>query len=78
MQGLPQCRQREEQDRPVADGRRRPAGTYDGFNYSAAMKGEDIIWTPENLDKYLADPKGFVPGNKMAFIGLKKEDDRRA
>jgi cytochrome c len=55
----------------------RHAGTYDGFNYSAAMKGEDITWTPENLDKYLADPKGFVPGNKMAFIGLKKEDDRK-
>lgn len=55
----------------------RKAGTYDDFNYSDAMKNAGITWTPENLDKYLADPKAFVPGNKMAFIGLKNEQDRQ-
>ncbi|MBC7905407.1 MAG: cytochrome c family protein [Rhodospirillaceae bacterium] len=54
----------------------RPAGTVEGFNYSPAMKSSGMTWTPENLDKYLADPKGAMPGNKMAFAGLKKPEDR--
>ena len=57
----------------------RTAGTVEGFKYSDAMKtaGEGgLAWTEENIDKYMADPKGFMPKNKMAFIGLKKEDDR--
>ena len=35
-----------------------------------------LVWTEANLDAYLADPRGFVPNNKMAFAGLKKPDDR--
>lgn len=48
----------------------------EGFKYSDAMLADDEAWTPERLDAYLADPKGTVPGNKMAFAGLKKETDR--
>ena len=55
----------------------RKAGSSDGFKYSDAMKNSDITWTPENLDKYLADPKTFIPGNKMVFVGLKEEQDRK-
>ncbi|HTH16096.1 MAG TPA: cytochrome c family protein [Magnetospirillum sp.] len=54
----------------------RKAGTAEGFSYSPAMKGANFTWTPENLDKYLADPKAVVAGNKMAFPGLKKPEDR--
>jgi cytochrome c len=57
----------------------RKAGTGEGFNYSPAMKkaGEDgTTWTEENIDKYLTDPKGFIPQNKMAFVGLKQPDER--
>jgi cytochrome c len=54
----------------------RKAGEVAGFNYSAPMKSSNMTWTPENLDKYLADPKSFIPGNKMAFAGLKKPEDR--
>lgn len=56
----------------------RPAGTFPDFHYSPAMlkAGEDgVIWTPENLAKYLLAPKEFVPGNKMAFPGLKEQAD---
>jgi cytochrome c len=55
----------------------RKAGAAEGFKYSDAMKTSGVIWTPENIDKYLADPKGFIPGNKMAFAGLKKPEDRQ-
>jgi cytochrome c len=54
----------------------RKAGTVEGFNYSEAMKESGVTWDDETLDKYLADPKGFIPKNKMAFPGLKKEDER--
>ncbi|MGE5476057.1 MAG: c-type cytochrome [Bacteroidales bacterium] len=54
----------------------RPAGSVEGFQYSPAMKSSGLTWTPETLDKYLTDPKATVPGNKMAFAGLKKPEDR--
>jgi cytochrome c len=56
----------------------RKAGSVEGFNYSTAMKNANITWTPEELDKYLTDPKAAIPGNKMAFPGLKKDDERAA
>jgi cytochrome c len=49
-----------------------------GFNYSDAMKKANVTWTDDNLEKYLADPKGFVPGGKMVFAGLKNPDDAKA
>ena len=55
----------------------RKAGTATGFkNYSPAMQKADVVWSDETLGKYLADPKGFMPGNRMIFVGLKKEEDR--
>ena len=57
----------------------RTAGTVEGFKYSESMiqHGKDgLVWNNENLDKYLADPKGFIPKNKMAFPGLKNAEDR--
>ncbi|WP_294928405.1 cytochrome c family protein [uncultured Paracoccus sp.] len=51
----------------------------DGFRYSDAMAqlGEEgHVWTPEELDRFLKDPRGTVPGNRMAFAGLKKDDER--
>jgi cytochrome c len=54
----------------------RKAGAVEGFKYSDPMKGSNLTWDAATLDKYLADPKGFVPGNKMAFAGLKKPEDR--
>ncbi len=55
------------------------AGTRPGYNYSPAMKeaGEKgLVWTEENIDKYLENPKALVPGTKMVFAGLKKPEDR--
>jgi cytochrome c len=56
----------------------RKAGSIEGFKYSDAMtaKGtEGFVWDEANLALYLKDPKGFIPGNKMAFAGLKKDED---
>lgn len=51
----------------------RKAGAVEGYKYSPAMAGSDIIWTDETIKAYLQDPKGYIPKNKMAFAGLKKE-----
>jgi cytochrome c len=54
----------------------REAGTVEDFkNYSDAMKSSGVVWADETLAAYLADPKGYIPGNRMAFPGLKKEED---
>lgn len=55
----------------------RPAGSVEGFKYSDAMKASGITWDEAALDEYLKDPKGKVPGNKMAYAGL-KDDTKRA
>jgi len=47
-----------------------------GFNYSAAMKSKSGKWTFEDLNKFIANPKGFVPGTAMGFAGVSKDSER--
>jgi len=54
----------------------RTSGVTPGFKYSKAMKKAGIVWNEETLDKYLTKPKKFIPGNKMAFPGLRKKSQR--
>ena len=55
----------------------RKAGTYPGFAYSPANKDSGIVWTPEELDKYLANPQAVVPHTKMIYPGQKDEQKRK-
>ena len=48
----------------------RKAGTSADFRYSPALKRSGIAWDTQSLDKYLADPQGFIPGNRMPFAGI--------
>lgn len=52
-----------------------PAAAVDSFKYSDVLSESGLEWTEENLVAYLADPKGVLPGNKMTFAGLKKDED---
>jgi len=47
-----------------------------GFNYSAAMKAKGGKWTYDDLNKFIANPKGFVPGTAMGFAGIPKDSER--
>jgi cytochrome c len=47
-----------------------------GFNFSAAMKGKGGTWTYDDLNKFIANPKGFVPGTAMGFAGITKDSER--
>ncbi len=54
----------------------RKAGQLGDFRYSPAMKRSGVSWTPETLDKYLADPQAFIPANRMPYAGLSNASDR--
>jgi cytochrome c len=50
----------------------RKAGTEPGYAYSESVKSSGITWTPEMLDKWIADPDAVIPGNAMSppYSGL--------
>jgi cytochrome c len=50
--------------------------SYDGFAYSEALKALKGIWSVAELNKWLASPKDYVKGTKMAFAGVAKAQDR--
>jgi cytochrome c len=54
----------------------RKAGELADFRFSPAMKRSGIAWTPETLDKYIADPQAAVPGNRMPYAGMASAGDR--
>ena len=56
----------------------RKAGTIEGFRYSEANKNSGITWSAETLEPYLADPREVIKGTTMAFVGVKKADERKA
>lgn len=47
-----------------------------GFAYSPAIAGHTGSWTYQELDRYLASPARAIPGNKMAFNGVRNPKDR--
>jgi cytochrome c len=47
-----------------------------GFNYSAAMKAKGGKWTFEELDKFLANPRGYIQGTAMGFTGIQRDTQR--
>jgi cytochrome c len=56
----------------------RPVASVEGYKYSNAMTAhadEVPTWTVEALNDYLHDPRGVVKGTKMAFAGLKKDEE---
>lgn len=55
----------------------RQAGGREGYNYSTALKSADFAWDAERLNEWLANPRTFLPGNKMSFAGIPDETDRR-
>ena len=54
----------------------RALASHEGFAYSPALKGKGGNWDYDLLSCYILDPKGCIPGNKMAFAGLKKDAER--
>ena len=53
----------------------RPAGAVEGFRYSSALLESGIVWDDETMAAYFRDPRGYIPGNRMAFVGLRRDED---
>ena len=54
----------------------RKAGAVADYKYSDAVKNAGFVWDGEHLDKWLAQPRTFLPGTKMSFAGLPDQKDR--
>ncbi len=55
----------------------RKSGSVEGFQYSFAMKGKNIVWDEETLDQYVKNPTVFVPWARMLTGGVADEEKRR-
>jgi len=53
----------------------RHSGTAAGYNYSDANKNSGITWNKDQFLEYIKDPKAKIPGTKMAFAGIKNENE---
>lgn len=54
----------------------RTIGTAEGFRYSDALEEADFVWSPAELEEWLANPRTYLPGNRMSFAGLREASDR--
>ena len=55
----------------------REIGTAPNFNYSQVVQDANFTWDAAQLDHWLANPQTFMPGNRMAFAGVRNEEQRR-
>ncbi|MGY4301693.1 cytochrome c2 [Bradyrhizobium sp. i1.4.4] len=53
----------------------RKSGTAPDYNYSDANKNSGITWDEATFKEYIKDPKAKIPGTKMAFAGIKNENE---
>jgi cytochrome c len=53
----------------------RRAGSVADYSYSGAMKNSGIVWTADKLKVYLHNPRATVPGTKMTFAGIVRDED---
>lgn len=54
------------------------AGDVEGFRFSGPMKRSAIVWTPEVLNKFIADPQAVIPGTRMPYSGMADAIQREA
>ncbi len=54
----------------------RTVGTEDGFGYSGSLVAVADVWTPEALNAFLENPRGYAPGTAMSYNGMRKIEDR--
>lgn len=54
----------------------RTAGTVPSYNYSVANKNSGKVWNEQTMFEYLEDPRAYIPGTKMSYVGLKDAQQR--
>jgi cytochrome c len=54
----------------------RDVASVEGFSYSGALQEKEGVWDYQALDAFLSNPREWAPGTKMAFAGVKKDEER--
>ena len=54
----------------------RPKASEAGFNYSAALKAKGGNWSIDDLNQFINNPRGYVPGTNMTFAGISRGSER--
>lgn len=52
------------------------AGAKAGYEFSGPLKDSAIVWSDKHMYEWVVNPKKYVPGTKMVFAGLKKDQER--
>jgi len=58
----------------------KPAAVGENFTYSQVlieMRNNGLIWTPETIDAFIADPENYIPSNRMRVEGIKDPETRQ-
>ena len=55
-----------------------PAAHKPGYVYTDSLKQSGVVWSRDNLSRFLADPYSLVPGTAMVFVGIERGSDRAA
>lgn len=53
----------------------RKSGTVEGYAYSEANKGSGLTWDEDTFREYIKNPKAKIPGTKMVFAGIQKDEE---
>jgi cytochrome c len=54
----------------------RPKASEAGFNYSAALKAKGGNWTIDDINQFVTNPRGYIPGTNMTFAGVSRGSER--
>lgn len=54
----------------------RDVASSEGYNYSGSLIAVNDVWTPEELNAFLENPRGYAPGTAMSYNGMRKIEDR--
>ncbi len=54
----------------------REVAAVDDWRYSTALQEHGGVWTPENLNQWIENPDDYIPGNQMAYPGVRNDQDR--
>ena len=54
----------------------KPKASEAGFNYSAALKTKGGNWSIEDLNQFITNPRGYIPGTNMTFAGIQRGTER--
>jgi cytochrome c len=54
----------------------RPVQAVEGFRYSGALISVNDVWTPEELNAFITNPRSYAPGTSMSYNGMRDAQDR--